>query len=501
VAEEVTGATSERPYAPAAQSALTWTIALPATAACLYLVVAPNFDLVGFADVYDERRLEQLGLLVLVAIVLMTSRRARMAWLGQLASMPAWMPVILGTLAARPATAFVDLALYVLLFVATTAVAAAFADMPDRMQRLTVAALLTGASLFLIDASARYLAARVAGSGAPPMPRDLLGRFSTVRFFSQWQTWTLPLIGSASALLVPGGRPNRLVRAGVVIVAAGWWTLLFVSGTRGTLLGEAVAYVLVALLWAGVARGWLAQQLSLAGFGLLIYLAAYVLSVADWGGFLASFGHVASLSDSGRREIWIAALALVREHPLLGVGPGHYAFVDGIRNAHPHNVVLQWACEWGLPSTCALVAVVGAGAARWLAFARYRLVKDPDAGRRGLVLALTASLTAAAVHAQLSGIAVMPLSQVLGVVIVGWCWGIVTSQRTVRVRRASPAAEALLVATVVAAGIAVGYGAWPSQGTAWFAVRPAGDGTLERFRPRFWRRTEPLEPAAAPSLR
>lgn len=89
---------------------------------------------------------------------------------------------------------------------------------------------------------------------------------------------------------------------------------------------------------------------------------------------------------SSRTVLWWRAWELVAAHPFLGVGPLHFAHDSAALNlpAHPHNWVMQIGAEWGLPALLVdgllsglivmpvsqlLIVLYGAGYRRWLAAA------------------------------------------------------------------------------------------------------------------------------------
>ena len=54
-------------------------------------------------------------------------------------------------------------------------------------------------------------------------------------------------------------------------------------------------------------------------------------------------------SFSVRLILWKQAVNLIKQHPFFGVGPQHFAYYPNEWGAHPHNAVLLFATEWGLP--------------------------------------------------------------------------------------------------------------------------------------------------------
>ncbi|RMH69330.1 MAG: O-antigen ligase domain-containing protein [Bacteroidetes bacterium] len=331
--------------------------------------------------------------------------------------------------------------------------------------------------------------------GLPPWPEAALG-FSHRRFFNQMQTWTLPLLLWS---LVQARRSGPGVRMGLFAMAACWWMLVLASGGRGTLLALLGGLALLAMLFRGKAGPWLRAGGGTALTGLVLYVLLYAL-LGD-NGYSLFERNLAR--DSGRLYFWREALRLTADQPWLGVGPMHYAhWGHGITFAHPHNAVMQWLSEWGVPATLIAVGLIGWGMLAWLRHARYAVRHRPE--ERGITIALTWALAAGAAHALLSGIVVMPVSQMLMVVVVGWALG--CYQPPHRPHRASARAHRLLAATVALALLAVGLGVAPDLPGLPHRKEIYTDWTGSYdLRPRYWQQgfigyetdrypTEPVHP-------
>lgn len=78
-----------------------------------------------------------------------------------------------------------------------------------------------------------------------------------------------------------------------------------------------------------------------------------ILGVVQKGG--ATIGEVASNRDL----LWLEAIRLFRDQPLIGYGEGQFRFLNraGWPANHPHDVVLQFLVQWGLVGTLAMIVV------------------------------------------------------------------------------------------------------------------------------------------------
>ncbi|HOT91814.1 MAG TPA: O-antigen ligase family protein [Anaerolineae bacterium] len=99
-----------------------------------------------------------------------------------------------------------------------------------------------------------------------------------------------------------------------------------------------------------------------------------------------------------RMALWYSALGMIREHPLLGVGPDNFLYVYRTRYvlptaweefnlAHPHNVVLDFAARLGIAG---LAVFVGLQVAFWRKVWPLRMRHDPEL--RALALGVMASM-------------------------------------------------------------------------------------------------------------
>jgi putative inorganic carbon (HCO3(-)) transporter len=350
-------------------------------------------------------------------------------------------------LAHQPLWALTELALVI----TCVATAAAFAwvrrhgdESLDRLLMLVVV-------LLCLIKSIQYLYAGVLAftSGEAVMSTDLLlSGFSNKRFYGQFQTFTLPLL-TLPLLLSNATRPARAMVFALLCV---WWLIAITGGTRGTWLGLGVAGMVLAFL-GPCGRRWLAWQLAAVGCALMLYwllftaLAAYLgIDVSD----VAADRLTTSLS--GRGPIWWQAWGMIVERPWLGFGPMHFADIANDIAAHPHQAILQWACEWGVPSTlCMVVLALRGGWAtvtlmreRTLSMARIDLLR----------LCLFASLVGASTQAMVDGVIVMPNSQLWLALVVGWLMALHVWQTPQSISAPLPLG-AWMAASVLAVGLLV----------------------------------------------
>jgi hypothetical protein len=125
---------------------------------------------------------------------------------------------------------------------------------------------------------------------------------------------------------------------------------------------------------------------------------------------------------SGRTWMWSVTVRDSLNHPLLGIGPMNYVCTSPKRIGHPHNFPLQLAAEWGIPvALSACVIFLFLLTKGWQRVRRDGFGATDDGATAALLLT---AVLAAALHACLSGVMVMPASQVTGLLICGMLLGL-----------------------------------------------------------------------------
>src|SRR6185369_9637865 len=103
--------------------------------------------------------------------------------------------------------------------------------------------------------------------------------FANVRFFGQYQAYALFLI----TLPLKSLRLTRAWRAVVYLIAANFWALQWMVGSRAVWVGFLAAVVLIAVFMQKGRIRWLVEQFAIAGAGGVIYLlfSAFILSTPN----------------------------------------------------------------------------------------------------------------------------------------------------------------------------------------------------------------------------
>ena len=412
---------------------------------CFSFVVAPHFDLLPTIEPYNESRILELLTLLLVTCCFFWNSSLRNSWFTLLGEIPTTSKllmlaaVLLGLFSATrtlyPAFAFLEVSMFVLLFLAALCMAVCRRSLGMTFDRVMFCAIVVMSLPYLTGFLGHYL---LALSGEVSFERDVLfGNFANVRFFNQMQGWTLAFV--VLPVLFWAGR-SPVAQWVCIIAAINWWMLLFISGGRGILLSCLLAFPFTLVIYREQARAWFRWQVMTAMVGFaayffLILILPRVFSLDFQASQIGLLGR--SFTSSSRRlELWIDALEMVRSSPLLGVGPMHFAASPSVPFANPHNALLQLAAEWGVPVVLIVLALFLWGVTRWLS---HRRSVSSTEEQPELRVALFAALLTSALYSLFDGVIVMPVSQLLLALIIGWMLGVMpagpdTSRPVSRIR-------------------------------------------------------------------
>lgn len=178
------------------------------------------------------------------------------------------------------------------------------------------------------------------------------------------------LIGSARLVMLPGVRTRwfDLLLLGTITAGTG---VLLLTRSRGGLLGFGVGLTVVALL-SGGRWALLLGVFGAVGLMLLYGVASSNPAFSRFTDSLVPGTRVlvtpVSWATQERFAHWRAAIAIWREHPILGGGAGGFDAAYRthtqdwrfrIPRGHAHNTLLQLASEAGVVAVLAYLATVG----------------------------------------------------------------------------------------------------------------------------------------------
>lgn len=317
---------------------------------------------------------------------------------------PRW-PLLLGLLlllASAWRSVYLELTLQALLLFAAYLLAGllAFHLCALAPHRAALAGAVAGGGLLAAGAA---LLALLQAPGGSLYGAALWGTFPTSNALAGYL-----LLGVFCAAGLAGAARGRGARwgwgLGAILLAAA------LVGTRSR--GGILAAVVGLLCWGvGAARLLPEQGRRMAGLAAAAALGI-ALAVALWEGpgSLARWAQLpgALASDTAepsfrwRQLIYTWSVAMIRDHPLLGTGPGTFPLVLGqyqqvpyVTGRYAHNAWLEFAAETGVPFTLLLLAGFGLSIRQGLQALR---AAGPE---RPVLLGITAALLASAAHALL----------------------------------------------------------------------------------------------------
>jgi putative inorganic carbon (hco3(-)) transporter len=111
-----------------------------------------------------------------------------------------------------------------------------------------------------------------------------------------------------------------------------------------------------------------------------------------------------------------------KNNPVLGIGPMHYAYYSETY-ATPHNVILQWGSEYGLPSLFILIGLIIAALFAWVKQCR-KIALTIELSEQYLRITLFCTLISALIHSLFGGVNLESMSQILMSIVIGWMMGL-----------------------------------------------------------------------------
>jgi O-antigen ligase len=394
---------------------------------CLYLVIAPVWYPAIAARMYDNARLLQLGVLGLVVLsLLLPAVRSAVvgAWLalGNLARALIAVMIVGGALSASfsgaPQLGALEIALVAQLVLLFLTFSAAVRALRDKAESVLAVAIASGAALVSIKFWVTQISYMLEGKQFQWVSPFL--DFANVRFFSQYQAYALLLIPLAAAL--PG--MSRTWQIAVYVIAANFWALQWMVGSRAVWIGAVAGMIAVLALTRSGRIAWLGQQATLVVSGALIYLLFSQVVASAPGATpvpgVSAAAEFGSQSDTDRMAMAAISLKMLGAHPLLGIGPGQWGLNQTmLNNAHPHSSLLQLLSEYGLLAGAAGIAL----GMLLLSFAVRALRAQTGQGASPVTASLCAALVMGLTDSLFSGNLIMPHSEVLLCVIAGWLVG------------------------------------------------------------------------------
>ena len=451
----------------------------------VYFFSAPT---VGFglgSSWHNEHRLLQVAALgvtalLLLGLALVPQARAQFPRVALSMRVLLLLAAVSALQALHPRHAFGELALLVSLAGLAMLTATLVRLFPGQATRVVRTGVLLIAFTQVFGVAARYVSALALG--APIDQQVAILGYSNPRFPSALYALLMPFL---VAIAVDSDHRSGTQRRAAWALLVALWCINFALGTRAIFAATAVGVLAFGLMGQGAAARRLGRALlgTMVAGGVLFYLAWLWLPglLQSGGGLPDRLDELAS--PNGRELLLASAWQAIRTHPWMGLGPMHFAAIDGVWASHPHNAALQIASEAGIPTL--LVAL-------WAAIKLVRLARSPLQGAAPqdtwLARATFLALLSGGALAMVDGVHVMPVSQSLLAIVVGLAIGGTRAPQPVPVRphsrlRGSAAALTVLAATLFLTAYAADtHRHHAEQEAAYKAL--FGQGRY--FVPRFW---------------
>jgi len=195
---------------------------------------------------------------------------------------------------------------------------------------------------------------------------------------------------------------------------------MLTTAGRGVIIATLISTLAVGFIFPKKRKEWWIHALFVIFLGI-VFFAIFKFLIS---GFEVIDSDVVRMTSSGRLKIWLEAISMGMHNPILGIGPMHFAFTPhDLKVAHPHNIIFQLISEWGIPATLSLISLILYGFVKWIS--KFSKTKKNTL----LIMALSSSFLASVIHGQVSGVFVMPLSQLGFILICGWMINIYLSEK------------------------------------------------------------------------
>jgi O-antigen ligase len=358
-------------------------------------------------DAYDGWRIFQIILLMMLGFYAVFMRVNRTSFSQQTnQTLRMVLPVLYGLVitsawqAEHSARAAVDAALYALLAISVWAQADFFRKNPTVAPH--IAAMLAILPIFVVMTFLTGLYQAIHGNGE----YDWHQSFANIRMLDDALLPCLFLLWQRPAWLAKNTFKNNLINititTSIYVISTAYLLILCYDGARAVLISILIGLGFIALFRSDTRSNLRLPIFTLFSAGIL-FSALKQLIIPD---FLAN--PILRTGSSGRDGLWIKALELWQEHPLLGVGGNNFVTSEPwLLNGHPHNLPLQWISEWGVAGLLAMLLLVP------LAVQCYR-------HRRIMPAFALSAVVSVGVDALFSGVLDYPLSQMLGIWSLAW---------------------------------------------------------------------------------
>ena len=406
----------------------------------LYIVVLSlSYSFLFNLPAYDEKRFLQLALISFILIFSSlsflppTQRSYSEICLSKNNIFLLFLILILGFLSSvlslSPRHAFLEFSTFIGLFYLANFIAILFKQYPTYTIQVLLYATILGSIIYMIGFYAGYVAS-IFEHIPLKWPEPFFG-FSNIRAFNQYQLYTLLFFITP---IIRTHFKNKTLYYGIYAMNFAWWALLFYSACRGVLFAVATAGVITLLIYKQAAWRLILLLISVSIGGFILYTSLFLIIPYFLDSQINDFNTAIRTSSSGRLILWKDTWNLILNNPLLGVGPMHFAWYP-LKHAHPHNSILQIACEFGIPVALLIIWLAIKSFIFWLRKFNSKTIITIPENDRYMPILLFYTLTASIFYSFFDGVIVMPLSQIMFSIIIGLMIGLYSDAKKIHLRK------------------------------------------------------------------
>jgi len=236
-------------------------------------------------------------------------------------------------------------------------------------------------------------------------------------------------------------RERGSLRAVAFIALCALWTINLGLGTRGIWFAYGIAVPAMLLLIGGRRLIRIVGAIVVAAaIGALMFMLLTANPASESGALGSVTLPIERLQTLTSREVlWELSWNAIAQHPLLGLGPMHFATLKSHVGAHPHNWAMQVASEWGLPALVVLLYALTRVAKR---------LRRAHVSGQGFSTEAALAIAVAVVYGLVDGNLVMPVSQTATALALGLALGCLEGGPDSRFHRGS---QTVAISTITAA--------------------------------------------------
>jgi hypothetical protein len=232
----------------------------------------------------------------------------------------------------------------------------------------------------------------------------LVSGYVNFRFLNQVQVFLFPFLLFGSSIF---GKKLRVI---IFVILSFTVLILLLTTARGAILSILAATVCLFLADRKSRPLFFLFLASTVSGVVLYFLLVFAIDIVNSMNSIADASGLRDLkldSSSGRIDMWLEALYLAPDYFFFGSGGLHYPVVSNVQiGAHPHNVIFQFAIEWGYAITIVILLVLFSA----LKLNLVSMIRFWSAGNYIIYRPFFCSLLALLIYSMFSGVLAMPLS-------------------------------------------------------------------------------------------